>query len=369
MNTDIRFLALLEDDLQAAARREAESAQAPVRASSPRRLPRRGRSWGAIAAALVALLLVAGGIGFLVQGPLSPPAAEPARAAGDAQSILGVSNALGGAARNAKAPAPVAFAPDAPPNTHALHESAGTGVGSAAGVAQPQADLSKIERDGRIGVQVPHGAFSTNVATVTRIAITNGGMVLSSSTQNDDEGSFTLRIPAKHFDRAMLQLRALAAAPSRILYQDITGKDVTAQFVDLQARLSIAQGTKARLVGLQQKATSPAQILYLGGQIDQVQLQIEQLQGQIHYLNNQVGESTIQVEVQEKGAAVRHPTATVSQPSLTSALRHALQGLLRVIGAVIVGLGYLIPLMLLGLGVWALITVARRRSRATSSAL
>ena len=53
------------------------------------------------------------------------------------------------------------------------------------------------------------------------------------------------------------------------------------------------KGTKARLVSLQSKATTTSQILFLGNQIDQVQLQIEQLQGQINFINDQVAESTI----------------------------------------------------------------------------
>ena len=145
----------------------------------------------------------------------------------------------------------------------------------------PQADLSKIERDGQIGIEVPNGAFTKNVASVTRIAVSNGGMVLSASTQNEKTGTFTLRIPAKHFDVAMLRLRALGVSPSQILYQDVTGQDVTAQFVNLQAQLSIAQGTKARLESLQANATGVGEILSLGSQIDRVQLGIEQLQGQI----------------------------------------------------------------------------------------
>ena len=84
MNSDIRYLQLLEDDLREAAEIERElDAEAAAGAgrgrtgSGPRRLPRRGWNWGAAAAAIVALLVVAGGIGFLTQ-PGSQSASAPA---------------------------------------------------------------------------------------------------------------------------------------------------------------------------------------------------------------------------------------------------------------------------------------------------
>ena len=57
--------------------------------------------------------------------------------------------------------------------------------------------------------------------------------MLSSSTQNGQAGQFTLRIPAKRFDLAMDQLRALGTVKT----DQVTGEDVTAEFIDLQARL------------------------------------------------------------------------------------------------------------------------------------
>ncbi len=67
MNTEIRFLQQLEDDLRDAASREHAAAAAHPMSAAPRRLPRRGRTWSAVAAAFVAILVLAGSIGFLAQ--------------------------------------------------------------------------------------------------------------------------------------------------------------------------------------------------------------------------------------------------------------------------------------------------------------
>ncbi len=97
-----------------------------------------------------------------------------------------------------------------------------------------------------------------------------------------------------------------------------------------------------------------------------VQLQIEQLQGQIN-VHQQPGGG-----VHDQGGASRAGRADHrdheqqrEQPSLGSAWSRSLQGFLRVLGAVIVGLGYLIPMALIAV-VWCVVMLVRRRRRAAS---
>jgi hypothetical protein len=146
----------------------------------------------------------------------------------------------------------------------------------------------------------------------------------------------------------------------------VTGKDVTAEFVDLNARLQNLTLQRTQLRALMTKATTIAETLTVQSHLQDVQLQIEQIQGQLNYLSNQVAESTIRVSLHEKNAP--HPvqqTTTVRNPSLGTAFDRAVQGFLNIIAAIVVGLGYLIPLAILALVVW-LITLAVRRRRATS---
>ena len=96
-------------------------------------------------------------------------------------------------------------------------------------VGGQQQDLSKIVRDGRIGIVVPDDEFGDAVGDLTFIAEQYGGFVLSSSTNNDRSGTFVLRIPAKRFDRAVGDIRDLA---TRVRFQEVRGDDVTAEFID-----------------------------------------------------------------------------------------------------------------------------------------
>ena len=385
MNTDIRFLEQLEGDLtEAAARESAVLAGAGAGSGSDddrsRRLPRRERHWGAIAAGLVAFLVLAASIGFLTQRP----GQERATSFSEVGDAAGGSGAEVPAAQGSPAPMPATdrgtttwqassgngTRQEAPLAGGVNYDSA-TGGGAAGQPAlnapglpatQQQGDLSKIVRDGRIAIVVPDGDFDASLNNVSRIATSLGGFVLTSSTRDQNTGIFTLRIPAKKFDVAMERLRGIG----EVRADAVTGQDVTAEFIDQTARLQILLDRRDLLQNLQNEATTSSEILRLAGLIEQTQLEIEKTQGQLRYLKNQVAEATIKVDLRERHAPDDTPEPATDNPSLADAIRLGWEGFLRVIGAVIVGLGYLVPIALIALAIWGIVTLVRRRRRGAS---
>lgn len=389
MNTDIRSLQLLERDLEGVAAHERERLGSLERAlndggpGGPRRHPRRGHgggggghSWAGVAAAVVVVLVLAGGIGFLSQ---------PGSSDDSGDSGGGAVRADGGEAATATmAPSPGpgqgGFANDTSYTTArsderraALSESApetadassgGEGVGA---VPAEQGDLTKIIRDGHLGIVIADGAFSKGVSRVTQIARANGGFVLSSSSRDERSGSLTLRVPAKRFDDAMLALRGMAGdLEGEVESQEITGQDVTAEFIDLGARLDILKERRDLLGDLQADATTSSEILRLAGLIEDTQLSIENLQGRLNFLRDQVAEATIKVEVRERDVAPEASGPGRENPSLADSFELAVQGFLRIVGAVVVGLGYLVPLGVIALIGYGVFRLVRRRDRVAS---
>jgi hypothetical protein len=227
---------------------------------------------------------------------------------------------------------------------------------------QPQiGDVSKIIRDGSMSIQLEKDGFSAGFAAVTRIAQNNGGFVLSSQIRGQRRGTLVLRIPAKRFDDAMLALRDVGVVQA----QSISGRDVTAQYIDLTARLQNAIGQRTVLRNLMGQATTIRETITVQNRLSQVELQIEQIQGQLNFIQDQVAEATVHVELHEKDAAQVQQTNTIENPSLGSAWDRSIQGFLNVVSAVVIGLGYLLPIAVLGFGVW-LVTVALRRRRGAS---
>ena len=327
MNTNIEYLQLLEVDLLEAAQRAQDEMVTPAAAATPAR--RSGSTWAKVAGVAAAFLVLAGLIGLFSGADLM---------GGSNADFGGSGGGVSGGAASPAAPPPTAAPPTEEPGA--------------------QGDLSKIIRDGRIGIVVSNGSFNDAVGNLTLIAERHGGFILSSTTNADRSGTFVLRIPAAEFDRARQEIRELSL---RVRFEQVKGEDVTAEFIDNRARLRILQDRKARLTELAEQASTTEEILLLGRQIDDVQLRIEEIQGQLRFLRDQVAESTLRVSIKEKSAPTPVAVAVVDQPDLGSSFELAVQGFLRILSAVIVGLGYLIPLTLLGLLIWLAFWVVRRR--------
>jgi hypothetical protein len=381
MNTEIEFLKNLETDLEDAASRELIRVQRATLQGSIRR--NTGRTWKKVVVAAAAFLVVAGGIGFIAGGGnLLPsltssadgsgeaaPADGPQRAVGRAEDVGDGEEAAVRAPDPATGPADLGYG-DAPEEAlgevPAVDEQADSDAFDAGGrpteASGQLRDLSKIVRDGRIGIVVADGRFGEAVGDLTVIAERSGGFVLSSSTDNERSGTFVLRIPERSFDRARAEIRNLG---TRVRFEEVRGEDVTAEFIDFQARLRILQTRKTLLNSLLVDADTTEEILRLSGQVEDVQLRIEQMQGQLRFLKDQVAESTLRVTIQERNAPAVVNQTDVDNPDLGSSFDLGVQGFLRIVGAVIIGLGYLIPITAIAALVWMAVWFVRRR-RATA---
>jgi Domain of unknown function (DUF4349) len=348
MKTGIEYLTILENDLhQAATREKWKKSAPPVRRWS-------WAGWGTSAAALVGLLVVAGLIGLIAtNGGLG--SADNAKVAA---SSTPAGNDRSGSGNGAAGSSGATGATGADGGFEALPTHPSFQI---PGSPQQLGDVSKIIRDGTMSIQVEKDGFSDGFAAVTRIARNNGGFVLSSQISGQRNGTLTLRIPAKRFDEAMLALRDIGVVQA----QSITGKDVTAQFIDLRARLRNAIGQRTVLRNLMAQATTIQETIAVQNRLSDVELQIEQIQGQLNFIEDQVAEATVRVEIHEKDAAQIQQTSIVENPSLGTAWDRSIQGFLNIVAAVVIGLGYLLPLAILGLGVW-LLTLAVRRRRGAS---
>ena len=362
MDTEIGFLRQLEADLGDAADRE--SARRPTQYVPPRR--RRGGSWVKGIAAVAAVLVVAFGIGSFVDLNHGSPRQAAFSQVGEAVSGAG-SASRGELVPAAPAPRDAQLGFNSTTGDTAASASPAPAMNQAQSVhgAVSGADLTKIVRDGSMSLTIDNGTFNEKFTRVTQIARASGGFVLSTQTLGSGSGSLVLRIPAKHFDAVVLAIRKLGTVTA----SQTTGKDVTAQFIDNQARLQILEARKAVLLTLMSRATTIGQTIAVENQLNDVQYQIEKIQGELRYLSNQVAESTLTVDLREKDVHTAVVTPNdVRNPSLGHALDQAVQGFLNVLATVIVGLGYLIPIGILALLVFVAVLLVRRTRRAASAA-
>jgi hypothetical protein len=142
--------------------------------------------------------------------------------------------------------------------------------------------------------------------------------------------------------------------------QGISGSDVTSQFVDLQARLRNWETQESVLLKLLAKSKTIDESIKVQRALQDVQLAIEEIRGQLRVLSDQTDFSTISLSMREAGPVVEPPH---KQPSLVRAWHEALDGFLAVIAAVVIGIGYLLPVALIGLAIFLGWWGYRRRYR------
>lgn len=121
------------------------------------------------------------------------------------------------------------------------------------------------------------------------------------------ENRFTVKVPQEHFDAVM---DSIAGVVSFIEYENITTKDVTEEYIDLQARLKTKLEVKARYEEvLRRNAKTVEDILLTEDKIRIIQEEIESAQGRLKYLTSKVAYSTIQIDLYETVAYVDEPSS------------------------------------------------------------
>jgi Domain of unknown function (DUF4349) len=214
-----------------------------------------------------------------------------------------------------------------------------------------------VIKTGDLRVRVPDGDFRQSVQEVVSIAGRYpGGFVLSTSIGGGEArfGTIVIRVPARSFERVLTDLEGLGEVRS----ENVTGQDVTQEFIDLEARLRNSRSQEAVLLRLMDKASTVTDTIRVQGELQAVQLEIERLTGQLRYLEDQTSLGTLTVSLVEAGAAPQ-PAGTLQR-----AWKQALENTLGVVAAVIVGAGVVIPVALLVLV--ALLIVRQLRPRFTS---
>ena len=327
MATTIEYLSAVHGDLLDAAKREARAGRRPP----ARWVPSTG-----MVAAVVGVLVAAGLIGLIARtGGFGSDEAGSMPAAGS----TGGTSATG-AAEN-------------PPNATVVpglgYDDAIRGGGNASG---PPA-ISRVIRTAELSVVIPRDAFDERFGEAVDVAEEQGGFVADSRSRTRS-GSLTLRVPAANFDQTLHALRALGT----VEVESVHGRDVTADYVDLHANLRIARARREVLLGLMADAVSIEQTIRVQNALDETQLRIEQLQGQLRLLDDRTSLATIGLRLREQGV---EPESQVEKASIPNAFERAAAGFVGVIAAIVIGLGYLIPILLLGLAAWFVVSRLRRR--------
>ncbi len=192
-----------------------------------------------------------------------------------------------------------------------------------------------IIKTAQIELEVDKGRLDEAVRNTELIAARFGGFVFSTSVDDSERGrgSVVLRIPSEDFEAA----KKAIAAEGEVTGEATTGKDVSQEFIDLEARIRNLEAQESVILGL----------IRVQNELSSLQLEIERLTGRLRYLEDRTAFGTIAIEFTEAGAPAPQEANTLER-----AWQRAVDVALAIASASIVSLGFLVPL-----GIFALLAL------------
>ena len=159
----------------------------------------------------------------------------------------------------------------------------------------------KIIRDANLTIEV----VSTTEAQqrVTSIAETLGGFVVTSEARQRQDSEpakrtldikLVIRVPSGQFNAALEQIEKLA---TNLPERNVTGQDVTEEFIDLDARLKTQKALELQFLDIMKQAKKVDDALEVQSQIADVRTEIEKLEGRRRFLESKSSLSTITVNI------------------------------------------------------------------------
>lgn len=192
----------------------------------------------------------------------------------------------------------------------------------------------------------------------------SGYIVEANIYQGNDNGytsTLTVRVPQKNFEGFLAAAEKLAV---KVQQRNVSGSDVSEEYVDLESRLKSKQAVEKRLLEFMQKAETTKDLLDISSDLAAVQEQIEQIEGKMKYLDQQVAYSTVTINLTEK----RIKVPELEQEELNtwertkSQFLTSINFLLKVSSAAVVFLiGNLPIFIIIAVGISAVFIVIKRR--------
>ncbi len=230
-----------------------------------------------------------------------------------------------------------------------------TGGGAATqpgGQTVPVVQGPQVIRQAQLSITVSSGSFDSKLADVRSLVQLEQGYIAGTDAQANPEtnqqirsGVISFMVPEAKLDDTIDRLIKMG----KLQNEHISGQDVSAQYVDLQARLQNEEAQRDAMLALLQRAQSISDIIAVQTQLGQITGAIEQLKGQIAYIDHNTAYSTVSVQLTEAGAPVS--SAPVDSWGFATAFSDAAHNFVTTLNYLVTGLGAIGPIViLLGLG-------------------
>jgi hypothetical protein len=243
-------------------------------------------------------------------------------------------------------------------------------------ISAKPSDLSRIVpsvaplviRTGTVTLRVGRNDVIRAFDEISTVVEAFGGYVQSSATGSDDSGapslpvlpggaSLVVRVPSSQFATLAARVESLG----KVEYQEILGRDVTGESVNLTARITNLDSEEAALRAILSRAVTIPAILQVQNELFSVEGDVEQLSAEESSLVSQATDGTLTVSIEPVAAAHKKPKPHAN--AVLHALRLAGHNTVVALRALALGVGWAFPAVIVaavGLAGWL---VWRRRKR------
>lgn len=240
-------------------------------------------------------------------------------------------------------------------------EAAGESKATSAGDASTAAIQRKIIYVAEVQLVVED--FATAEQRIPQLVAEHGGCLADMDVHRTQDrarsGRWVARIPVERFDAFVTSLDDIGVP----VHRDQSAQDVTAEYIDLEARIANKKRLEERLLQLlEDRSGKLSEVIEVEHQLARVREEIETMQGRLRYLANRAELASVTISVREEDRFVPAQAPTFPE-RIADAWADSLASLRRVGEAVVIAAVAAAPWLILAVPV-VLWYVFRRRHRA-----
>jgi len=190
----------------------------------------------------------------------------------------------------------------------------------AAPTAQPRPQSTKVIKTGSLATEVED--YENALHDVSEILARFDCFLADASTKETAGGALVgeliVRVSPAHFESLFAALRQIG----RLESEDIKSADVTAEYVDIEARIAALKVTEDRLIELVKSKSfvdRMEDLLKVEQEMNRVRTEIEQNEGRLRVMADRVALSTIAMTLREPARTVPSASISVEVPVLDAA--------------------------------------------------
>jgi len=171
-------------------------------------------------------------------------------------------------------------------------------LAKAPNTAQPDSASRKLTKEATLSFETKD--FKKAFTEIRNLITKHQGLINKESNyvqeNNDLVARFDARIPAKSFN---LFLQEMESVNGKIVDKQIDIEDITADYLDVEARLKSKKELEARYIQLLAKATKVTEMLEIEKQLNDQRTEIESVEGHFKFMQHEVANNLVHITITE----------------------------------------------------------------------